>query len=698
MNTFRLTHRCRNAARNLSVHLLAVAGLGCALLLNACGGGGGSMSSSNPTPPNSGTAMVTLTDMPGDFLGYMVNVVSLKLTRADGTTVETVPVTTTVDFAQLVNLSEVVSAKQVPEGSYSSVAMTLDYSSAKIVVDNGAGGITVPAANIINGTTKSALVSPNSQVTLTLQLPAGTPLVISRGTVANLALDFNLSASNTVAPSTIDSTTMASAVMVTVNPVLVASLTPDLTKQVRVRGPLVSVTNTSSQTSYTVDVRPFFTASDDEDRGQVVVYTNSTTAFTINGTSYTGSAGLTALAALSVGTMTLANGVFDTTARVFTAAQVFAGTSVPGAGLDSIEGTVTARSGNVLTVSHGFLEPRDGGGVSGGEVTSGAAGSSMGDTSMSNNTMGKNMGGNTMGNTMGTSTGSGDEPGEFEGQALVTVASATMVTEDGQSGTFGPQDISVGQHLQAFGTFGTDSSGNRTLDASAGSVRLMITRAWGQFTSAAGGVVTMSLQALDGRQPATFNFAGTGSSSANDATASAYTVSVPTALPLPTLTAGFPIQFDGFVTPFGSAPPDFTAVTLVNFATANARLHLEWEQSAPTAPFVAPLGATNVMMTQAMLQSATEHVIWIGPVREDPASVTSGISFVPNTAASSMIFAIGHRMSWTFQVYTSFSDFITALAGDLNGTTALQAVGAEGPYDLSTGVMTVNFMAVVLSD
>jgi hypothetical protein len=685
MNTFRLTRRCRNTARNLSLHLLAIAGFSCALLLNACGGGGGSMSSSNPTPTNSGTAMVTLTDMPGDFLGYMVNVVSLTMTRADGTTVETVPVTTTVDFAQLVNLSEVVSAKQVPEGSYSTVAMTLDYSSAKIVVDNGAGGITVPAANIINGTTKSALVSPHSQVTLTLQLPAGTPLVISRGTVANLALDFNLSASNTVAPSTIDSTTMASAVMVTVNPVLVASLTPDLTKQVRVRGPLVSVTNTSSQTSYTVDVRPFFTASDDEDRGQVVVYTNSTTAFTINGTSSTGNAGLTALAALPVGTMTLATGVFDTTARVFTAAQVFAG-------------TVTARSGNVLTVSHGFLEPRDGGGVSGGEVMSGAAGSSMGDTTMSNGTMGKTMGGNTMGNTMGTSMGSGDEVGEFEGQVLVTVASATTVTEDGQSGTFGPQDISVGQHLQAFGTFGTDSSGNRTLDASAGSVRLMITRAWGQFTSAAGGVVTMSLQALDGRQPATFNFAGTGSSSANDATASAYTVSVPAALPLPTLTAGFPIQFDGFVTPFGSAPPDFAAVTLVNFATANARLHLEWEQSGPTAPFVAPLSVTNVMMSQAMLQSATEHVIWIGPVKEDPASVTSGISFVPNTAASHMLFAIGHRMSWDFQVYMSFSDFIKALTGDLNGTPALQAVEAEGPYDLSTGVMTVNFMAVVLSD
>jgi len=696
MNALHLARRCWNAARQLSLPLAAVAGLSCALLVNACGGGGGSMSMNPPPPGSTGTAMVTLTDMPGDFLSYMVNVVSLKLTRSDGTTVETVPVTTTVDFAKLVNLSEVISAEQVPEGSYSGVSLTLDFNAATIVIDNGAGGITVPAANIINGATSSPLVSPNSQVTLTLQLPSGSPLVITNGTVSHLALDFNLSASNTVAPSTITSSTMASAVMVTVNPVLVASLTPDVTRPIRVRGPLVSVTNTASQTSYTVKVFPFFTDADDG-MGQVVVYTTTTTAFTINGSAYTGNAGLSALAALPAGTLTLALGTFDTTANVFTAAQVFAGTSVPGAGLDSVEGTVVARSGNVLTVSNAFFEPEEGGGVSGGEVMSAAGGTSdnaMGTNTMGNNTMGGTMSGSTMGSNMGA-----DDFGFF-GQVLVTVASTTLVTEDGQSGTFGPQDISVGQHLQAFGKFGTDASGNRTLDASSGSVRLMVTRAWGQFTSSASGVLTMSLQALDGRRPSDFNFAGTGSGTmgTNDATASAYTVSVPAALSLPALTAGFPVAFDGFVTPFGSAPPDFAAVTLVNFATANALLHLEWQEPGPTAPFVATLSASNVMMTQTTVQSAAEHVIFIGPVREDPGTVSAGLSFVPNTAASSMIFAIGHRMSWQFQVYTSFSDFISALAGDLNGTTALVRVEAEGPYDFSTGVLSASFMAVVLSD
>ena len=43
-------------------------------------------------------------------------------------------------------------------------------------------------------------------------------------------------------------------------------------------------------------------------------------------------------------------------------------------------------------------------------------------------------------------------------------------------------------------------------------------------------------------------------------------------------------------------------------------------------------------------------------------------------------------------------DVITALNGDLNGTTALLAVDALGPYDETTGLMSVSEMAVVLND
>ncbi|HET7756659.1 MAG TPA: DUF4382 domain-containing protein, partial [Steroidobacteraceae bacterium] len=606
-----------------------------------------------PPNPGSGMAMVTLTDMPGDFLSYMVDIVSLKLTRADGTVVETVPATTRVDFAQLVNLSEVTSAHQLPQGSYTGVALTLDYASATIVVDNGtAGGLTVPAAGIINGSTSAPLTPPNSQMTVTLQLPSDRPLIVTPGTVANLALDFNLAASNTVAPAPLSSSTMASAVTVTVNPVLTASLVPDATRQIRVRGPLVAVTNTATQTSYTVKVRPFYDVADDDD-GQLVVNTTATTSFTLNGTSYTGDAGLTALAALGPGTLTAATGSFDVATETFTAANVFAGTSVPGAGLDSAEGTVTARSGNVFTLSNGWLDEHD----------------------------------------------FDDE--QFSAQLAVTVASGTAVSEDGQSGSFGPQDISVGQHVQVFGKFGTDGMGNRTLDASGGSVRLMVTRLSGEFASSGSGTVTVNLRSLDGRPPTAFNFAGTGSTTSGDASPGAYVVSVPAALPLPGVTAGAPLQFFGFVTPFMSAPPDFAALTIVNFATMNARLHLEWSAPGVTMPFVAPLTASNVMISQATLQSAAEHEILIGEETQlDPSTLAGGLGFVANSAPTGELtgFAIVHRMSEKIATFSTFADFITALAGDLNGTTALLAVNAAGPYDQTKGVLSVNGMEAELAD
>src|SRR3984885_10562168 len=284
-----------------------------AIALTACGSDGGSSdlsssagASGTTSPTNSGAstqscsagcgaAMVTLTDAPGDFISYIVNVVSLQLTRTDGTVVQTVPVSTQVDFAQLVNLSEIVSAGQIPAGRYVSASITLDYSGATIVVDNGTTGVTIAPADIINGATSVPLMAPNpTQVTLMLSLDANNQLLVTPDAIANLALDFNLAASNAITPSTTDPTT------VTVNPVLTASLVPDTSKQIRVRGPLVSV-NTSGS-SYIVGVRPFYNSSGMS--GQFTVTTTATTTYSINGTAYTGAAGLTQLATVSTGTVT----------------------------------------------------------------------------------------------------------------------------------------------------------------------------------------------------------------------------------------------------------------------------------------------------------------------------------------------------------------------------------------------------------
>jgi Domain of unknown function (DUF4382) len=619
--------------------------------LAACGGSGGGMSSMSSSSPaqstsqscsNCGMAMVSMTDAPGDFISYMVNVVSLQLKRADGTLVETVPVTTQVDFAQLVNLSEILSAEQIPAGNYVSASMTIDFSGATIVVDNGTTGVTIAAGSVINGATSMPLAAPNpTQMTLTLDLSRNN-FVVTEHAIANLALDFNLAASNTIAPS--DTNPMT----VTVNPVLTASLVPDATKQIRVRGPLVSVDTGTS--SYIINVRPCFNAGGTA--GQFTVNTTATTNFSINNVSSMGSAGLTQLAAVAAGTVVVAYGSWDKTSQTFTATNVLAGSSVVGMMHDSVEGTVLSRTGNTLTVADGVIFPIETGGAT------------------------DNM--------------------WWSRQVAVTVGTGTMVTEDGQMGPFTIQDISVGQHLQLSGKLGQDSSGNPTLDATAGGARLMQTTVLGTITALAANLVTVNLQTLDGLMPARFNFAGTGISTANDASAAAYSVGVPSALSTTSLSVGAPVRFAGFVAPFGQAPPDFNASTLLSFAQTRALLDLKW-QPGNTAPF-ATLTSSELLINQAMLLTTTEHFVRIAFEAFDPTTLASGLELVPDPAAASLWLAIVHIKSQTSENFSAFADFTTALTTDLNGTNAVVQIAADGPYDSTSGTMSIDQMVVLIDN
>src|SRR5271166_763272 len=474
----------RSGWNHTTLHILPALLLLGASLLSGCGSGGSSMGGSPPTSStqscsNCAGALVTLTDAPGDFVSYIVTLDSLLLTNANGTTVQVVPNTTQVDFAQLVNLSELVSAAEIPVGRYVSASMTLDYAGATIVVDGSSGP--VPITTIINGANSTPLASPNpTQVTLTLMLDPNKPLVITPNAVANLALDFNLAASNSITPSLTAPTT------VTVNPVLTASLVPDTTRQTRVRGTFVSASTSASD--FIINVRPFNNVSGSG--GQFTVDTTATTTFAINGTSYTGTAGLAQLATLSAGTLVASYGAWDKSTQTFTATSVLAGSSVAGGKLDSVEGTVLSRSGNSLALGYGWI--------------------AHGNFSAFVGQFG------------------------FSPQVTVTVGAGTTVSEQGQPGPFTIQDISVGQHLRVSGTLSisnptpdmTPMPPAATLDATAGSAELIATSVAGMVTATATNLVTLNVKTLDGRPAALFNFAGTGTSSAMDATASAYTVEV----------------------------------------------------------------------------------------------------------------------------------------------------------------------------
>jgi len=636
--------------------------VGCciALLAAACDSGKGDLSGATGTTagttgtgtsPAAGTAaascsgscgasVMTMTDAAGDFLSYIVTLTSLQLQTASGASVETLPAATPVDFTKLVNLTEVLSAGQIPAADYVSAQLTLNFANAQITASDAMGNpVTLSpvdaSGNALTGT-----------LTVTVQLDNTNQLVITPGNTGRLAFDFNLAASNMV---------NLTAMTVQVAPTLVASVVPSNTKQARVRGQLASVS--AAQNDFVVNVQPFTMQS--ATAGQVTAQVSATTTYQINGTAYVGAAGLTALAALPADTMVAAFGSLQTgTTPTFTATNILAGTSLQSPSEDQISGTVIARTANALTV-RGATWTKPSGGF-----------------------------------------------GFERMDATVNVGANTAVTEEGQMGAFTAANISVGQHIDAFGMASQGANGAVTLDATAGQVQLDLTPLWGTITTAATGSLTLNLQSLDGMVPSAFTFAGTGTNTAADAVATAYVVNTGT-LSQTGLTVNAPARAIGFVTPFGMAPPDFTAQSLENFAAVTAGLVVSWGQAGSATAFTG-LTAASTSLQLNLANVGNLHFVQIGPEQVDLTKVTPAPSIVPDTTSTDVVFTIGHAGKLKTENFNTFAAFITQLSTELAGTSTttttmtaaptVDIVAAEGQYDSTTDVLTAQRLAVLLSN
>jgi hypothetical protein len=616
----------------------------CGLLLAGCGGGmssgtGGSMGAGTGGTPaatsacssmSCGTSMLTMTDAKGDFLSYTVNLTSLQLQTAAGASVETMPAVTKVDFAQLVDLTEIISAGQIPAAEYVSATLTLDYTGANITADDGTGKAVVLKPVDAKG---AALTGT---VTVSIKLDNANHLLITPGRTGRLAFDFNLAASNTVD---------LAAATVTVSPTLVATVVPSDDKQIRVRGGLVSASTTASD--FVLNVQPFHDQT--KTTSQMTVGVSTSTTYQVNGMAYVGAAGLAAVAALPADTMVAAFGTLEKDTQTFTAAAVLAGTSLENPGKDLVSGTVIARSANTLTLRRATISWHE---------------------------------------------------GDFESEnqdVTVTVAAGTAVTEEGAMGAFTIADISVGQHIDAFGMASTSmSTGAKTLDATAGSVRLEITAAWGIVSTLATGSVIVKLQSLDGLPASAFNFAGTGTSTATDATAAAYVIDTGT-LSQAGLTMNAPARVMGFVTPFGKAPPNFTAQTVVNFSGVPEVLLLDWAQKGSATAFTG-LTATSTSLQLNLAGVGNVHFIQIGPQQLDLTTLATAPTIAPDIMAMNEIFAIGHRGTYKTENFNTFAAFVTALVADLTPTVTVADLATTGKYDAATNTFTANRIAVLIND
>jgi hypothetical protein len=408
--------------------------------------------------------------------------------------------------------------------------------------------------------------------------------------------------------------------------------------------------------TYTVQVRPF--NQHQGTMGEMVVHTIDVTTFEINGSVYVGDAGLAQLDALANGAMVLAWGSLDRSELTFTATRVIAGTSVDDPQRDYLAGHVLAREGNVLTV----------GGV------------------------------RLYWDRLHDGDGDDDRHyGHFQPLPVtVTVGPGTKVTRAGQgAGTLDASAISVGQRIQVIGDV-SRSNGAIQMDATAGLVRLNYTNILGQVAASGSGSLTLDLHSIGGYGAERFDFSGTGATVADDADPDAYEVAVGAGINTAVLQAGAFTRLAGFVSPFGLAPPDFNASTLLDFAGTRASVGVVWLPGGAATPFSA-ISAAGLTL-DPLSTPAPLGAIRLGATVIGLDTLATGLSIVPAGDEASRVFAIAHREAGQIQHYSDFAGFSTALGAALDGDTTLVKLFASGTVDVPAARLDARQVLVVLSD
>jgi hypothetical protein len=602
-----------------------------------------------------GIGWVTLTDSPGDFTSYTVNVDSLTLTGAANGVITAVSAVETVDFTKLDNIEELWSAASIPNDTYKTATIVLDYTSANIsVMVNGA-----PVQATVVDTTGAAVTTQ----TITITFDPNNPLVIqptlSSSSALRLAIDFDLAASNVIDLST-------SPPKVTIKPIMTIATSASDTKPIRVRGPLIN--SDAVIGTYTVYVRPFF--DEVNSLGSLTLFNSPDTVYLINGVTYVGAPGLTALSQLSAGTtMTAAYTTFQPTATLnaavtagkFYPTYVVAGSTLEDFYTQGLEGDVIGRSGNNLTLRGSTLQLNDG-------------------VSQYNNT-----------------------------NAAVVLGPQTIVTAEDNTTLKGLDynSISVGQHIIARGIYSLPTSGIVTLDATGssstntGSVRLQNTQLWGSLVSSASDSLVLDLQTIENWPLDQFDFTGDGV-----VVPSSYAVDTGSVVLPAGVAPGDPLWIEGIVAAFGTAPPNFLATSMSSEATTPASLQVSWGSTGTVAPF-ATLTSTGMTINLANADYSS-GVIRVGPESILLTSLPASPTIVPAATPAATpglpavflpAFSIGNLTSTAdttaVTVYNTFSTFVTQLPVAVVAATPAYQFVANGFFNRATNTFTASSIDVV---
>lgn len=418
--------------------------------------------------------------------------------------------------------------------------------------------------------------------------------------------------------------------IVRVEPFMIGTAFLDTDREHRVRG-LLSAVNTAEQ-DITIALRPMRLK-----RGEFGRFTfdvDSHTRFDINGLEYEGEAGLRVLAALDTGSPLVAYGSPSEAGESrYLATQVHAGSSVAWSDQDVLKGTITARSENTITLQGGVLE-----------LTDGSA--------------------------------------HFRQTVSLLVGEQTTVSGY-RLGDADMGNLSVGQQILALGDF---SASRGEFDATAGHVRMKVNRVVGAVTQPA--PLQLDVTHINRRPVALFDFSGTGLDSLTDADPDAYEINTGT-LDTQHIEQGELLQVRGYPTPFGSAPMDFDALSILDpdFSSHAAKLHAFWPIDADQ----------NVLVSEGALTLNADTARMKLHLRGIPGSVALNLQVTTiDNDGSRGRFAMLSRDDG-IHVYRDFASFASALDVSLQSGREVLHLTAAGSYNEAGNALSAQVVTVRLS-
>lgn len=571
-----------------------------------------------------GTPVVVMTATNNHFTSFIVSIDSITLTRDDGNIFNGLTLAEQVDLTRVVDLSQLLEAPAIPTGNYKQGTITLDFSAPIITYDSNGQSVGLTATD----NSGAALTT----VSLTFNFDPNHPLVINYQQGVNLGLEFDLAASTIV---------NAAAGTTTFTPMVVASTQVANNNPVAVRG-LFLITQPGSSKFIMNSLPAYDYNLYGATFGAVDVVIDSNTVYNLNGVVYTGAAGLTAMNSLPLNSVVAARGnITDISGvtPVLHATQVLAGNSQEGPLVDHVSGTVSARSGNTVTLHNAF------------EVLRASAFQSYGLPLL-----------------------------YFYNDATVVLGSTTIVNTDGSGATgTSAAAISVGQQIEAIGQASNDqTSGALTMDVTQGEVRVQPTRVWGTLTSATPGSLQANLAAIGPSEIPAYNFAGTGVSSASDSNPASYVVNTG-ALDESATPTNTPLRIDGFVAPFGSAPPDFNATAVAGSPAVDSLLQVEWP-----AGTLAPFSASNAsgLVVDLANSAMTSATIDMGPFSVPVSSLSASPMIVPDPNGTN--FSVGAGTQAIMNTFLTFAGMVTQYNTEIGAGHSMHKLVAVGHYDPGT--------------